>query len=116
VDWSPYEFRWKPGKLERAPRWVAPHQPRLDWQMWFAALGSYRANQWINGVAIGVLRNNPEVIRLLGENPFPDKPPRYVRAILYEYNFTTPAERRATGHWWKRRELKEYFRPVALNE
>jgi predicted DCC family thiol-disulfide oxidoreductase YuxK len=116
VDWLPYEFRWKPVNLQHAPRWVAPHQPRLDWQMWFAALGSYRGNQWINGVAIGMLRNDTNVMRLLGDNPFPDQRPRYVRAILYEYNFTTPEERRATGNWWKRRELKEYFRPVSLNE
>ena len=116
IDWLPYEFRWKPGDLQRAPRWVAPHQPRLDWQMWFAALGGLRANQWIGGVAIGLLRNEQPIIGLLARNPFPEQPPRYVRAILYEYNFTTAAERRATGNWWKRRELREFFPTVSLNE
>jgi predicted DCC family thiol-disulfide oxidoreductase YuxK len=116
IDWQPYEFRWKPGDLARAPRWVAPHQPRLDWQMWFAALGGLRSNQWISGLAIGLLRNEAAVVGLLARNPFAENPPRYVRAILYEYNFTTPAERRATGEWWKRRELREFFPSVSLNE
>jgi hypothetical protein len=83
--------------------------------MWFAALGGVRSNQWISGLAIGLLRNEEAVLRLLARNPFPEKPPRYVRAILYEYNFTTPAERRATGEWWKRRELREFFPTVSLN-
>ena len=116
IDWSPYEFRWKPGDQQRAPRWVAPHQPRLDWQMWFAALGGLRSNQWISGLAIGLLRNEAAVVDLLARNPFAERPPRYVRAILYEYNFTTPAERRATGEWWKRRELREFFPAVSLND
>lgn len=114
IDWTPYEFRWKPGALKDAPRWVAPHQPRLDWQMWFAALGGYRPNQWVDGLIIGLLRNQPPVVGLLARNPFPEKPPRYIRAILYEYNFTTAAERRATGNWWKRRELKEFLPTVSL--
>ena len=68
------------------------------------------------GLAIGLLRNEGAVVDLLARNPFPEKPPRYVRAILYEYNFTTLAERRATGQWWKRRELREFLPTVSLNE
>ena len=116
VDWVPYEFKWKPGEPGVMPRWVAPHQPRVDWQMWFAALGSYRTSQWIDGLMLGLLRNQAPVVDLLARNPFRQKPPRYVRAILYEYNFTTASERRATGNWWKRRELKEYIPSVSLNE
>ena len=114
IDWVAYQFKWKPGELNAAPRWVAPHQPRLDWQMWFAALGSARANPWFFGLCEGLLTNSPSVLGLLRENPFPERPPRYVRAILYEYHFTSPEERRATGNWWKREEKREYVRPVSL--
>jgi predicted DCC family thiol-disulfide oxidoreductase YuxK len=108
IDWHAYEFRWKPGELTDAPRWVAPHQPRLDWQMWFAALGSYRQNVWFLRFADRLFANEPTVIALLARNPFPDAPPRYIRASLFDYQFTTPAERRESGAWWKRRELREY--------
>ncbi len=114
IDWLPYRFKWKPGDLDRAPCWVAPHQPRLDWQMWFAALGSVRGNSWFVGLAQGLLTNSQSVVRLLEQNPFPEKPPRFVRAILYEYQFTTEEERRAKGNWWKREEKREYLRPVSL--
>jgi hypothetical protein len=116
IDWSPYSFKWKPGDVKNPPRWAAPHQPRLDWQMWFAALGSARQERWFAGFVERLLQNSPSVIGLLEHNPFPQKPPRYVRAILYDYHFTTVSERRETGNWWKRRELREYMRPVSLGE
>ena len=113
-SWREYEFKWKPGDTKRRPGFVAPHQPRLDWQMWFAALGSARQNPWFQGFLLGLLEGSPQVLALLEKNPFPDQPPRYVRALLYEYRFTDPAEREATGAWW-RRELKGlYFRPASL--
>ena len=113
-EWQPYEFRWKPGALDQAPRWVAPHQPRLDWQMWFAALGNYRQNPWFVSLLERLLRNTPAVTRLLERNPFPETPPRYVRARLYEYRFTTWEEHRATGAWWKREESGEYLPAISL--
>ena len=113
-EWLPYEFKWKPGALERAPGWVAPHQPRLDWQMWFAALGDYRQNPWFVSLLERLLRNTPEVTRLLAQNPFPEKAPQYIRARIYEYRFTTQAERRVSGTWWKREENGEYLPPVSL--
>ena len=116
TNWRPYEFKWKPGDLAHAPRWVQPHQPRLDWQMWFAALGSPRSQPWFYGLMQGLLTNSPSVLRLLGTNPFPDHPPRFVRALLYQYHFTTTAERRANGDWWKREEKREYLPPVSLSE
>jgi predicted DCC family thiol-disulfide oxidoreductase YuxK len=114
VEWLPYEFNWKPGDVNQPPRWVAPHQPRLDWQMWFAALGTYQQNPWLAGLALGLLQDNPDVIGLLAHNPFPENPPRYLRATLYDYHFTSTAEHRATGAWWKREKLGEYFPPVSL--
>ncbi len=114
IEWLPYEFHWKPGALETAPRWAAPHQPRLDWQMWFAALGTYRQNSWFISLLERLLRNTPEVTRLLAQNPFPENPPRYIRARLYEYRFATWAEYRSTGAWWKREERGEYLSAVTL--
>lgn len=114
VEWAPYEFKWKPGDVKGAPRWVAPHQPRLDWQMWFAALGTYRHNPWFVSFVERLLRNRPEVTGLLAHNPFPNAPPRYVRANLFEYHFTTVAEHEATGAWWKREERGQYLPAVSL--
>jgi lipase maturation factor 1 len=114
MEWLPYEFRWKPGPLNRAPGWAAPHQPRLDWQMWFAALGTYRQNPWFVRFLERLLRGTPEVTALFAKNPFPQDPPRYVRARLYQYRFTTSAESRTTGDWWKREEAGEYLPAISL--
>ncbi len=115
IDWVAYEFKWKPGDVNRAPRWCAPHQPRLDWQMWFAALGGPRQEQWFENFVVRLLENEPSVTQLLARNPFPDKPPKYVRAILFKYQFTTSEEHRATGAWWERREIGEFFSEASLN-
>ncbi len=113
--WKPYEFRWKPGDVTRRPRFVAPHQPRLDWQMWFAALGTYDEQPWFVPFCARLLEGAPSVTRLLAKNPFPNAPPRYLRATVYEYRFTSRAERRATGAWWKR-EQKGLYLPVLSRE
>ena len=110
----PYEFRYKPGDLMRAPRWVAPFQPRLDWQMWFAALGNYRQNLWFVGFVARLLEGSPEVLGLLEKNPFPDHPPQYVRAMVFEYSFTDWQTHRQTGAWWKREALGTYLPPVGM--
>jgi hypothetical protein len=106
--WMAYEFRYKPGDVRRRPGFVEPHQPRLDWQMWFAALSPYEATSWFQGFELRLLEGSPEVLGLLGENPFTSHPPRYVRARLYDYRFTTAAERRSSGGWWVRRLVGEY--------
>ncbi len=106
--WRPYEFRWKPGDVTRRPRFVAPHQPRLDWQMWFVALGTCEENPWVIAFLGRLLQGSHDVERLLLKNPFPNHPPRYIRAVLYEYRFTDSAERRSTGAWWKREEKGLY--------
>ncbi|MEP6708625.1 MAG: lipase maturation factor family protein [Verrucomicrobiota bacterium] len=116
IDWQPYEFKWKPGNVMRAPGWCAPHQPRLDWQMWFAALGSYQQNPWFVRTAICLLEGKSDVARLFARNPFPERPPRYVRAIVYRYRFTTAAEHGQSGAWWKRQELGEYLPTVSLEQ
>jgi hypothetical protein len=114
--WLAYDFKYKPGDLKRPPAWVQPHQPRLDWQMWFAALGSYQSDRWFVSFMRRLLDGSPDVLALLAGNPFPSAPPRYIRAQLYDYRFTNFAERRVTGAWW-RRELKgEYFPTVSLKQ
>ena len=114
--WRAYRFRWKPGPLDAAPRFVQPHQPRLDWQMWFAALAEVRQNPWFLRFARQLLEGSPEVLALLAENPFPDGPPRFVRARLDRYRFTTLAERNDSGKWWKREELPPYLPEVSLDD
>jgi predicted DCC family thiol-disulfide oxidoreductase YuxK len=114
VTWQAYEFKYKPGDLARRPSFVEPHQPRLDWQMWFAALGNYRTDPWILQFMARLLEGSPPVLRLLRENPFPDAPPRYLRAELYEYRFTTPQERSETGDWWHRERRGIYVPEISL--
>ena len=113
--WKEYEFRWKPGDVRRPPRFVAPHQPRLDWQMWFAALGSLEENPWFVNFLARLLQGEPAVLRLLAKNPFPETPPRYVRAQLDDYHFTDRATRRSSGAWWRREPLGLYC-PVISRE
>jgi hypothetical protein len=112
--WRAYSFRYKPGDLGRPPRWAAPHQPRLDWQMWFAALGNYRENPWFVNFALKLLEGSPEVRGLLEADPFGGKAPQYVRAELFDYSFTNGEERRKTGNWWKREARGLYLPAVGL--
>jgi hypothetical protein len=115
VTWKPYEFKWKPGDVTRRPQFCTPHMPRLDWQMWFAALGEIRGEPWLVNTMVRLLEGEPTVIHLFEKNPFADKPPRAIRAVEYSYHFTTFAERRATGAWWKRdAEPRIYCPPLQL--
>ena len=116
IDWLPYEFKWKPGDVKRAPGWCAPHQPRLDWQMWFAALETPQENRWLIALVFRLLQGSRDVSGLLSRNPFPDKPPRYIRAMFYRYRFTTVDERHQIGAWWKREELREYLPALSLDQ
>ena len=114
VTWLPYEFRDKPGDIQRRPMFVAPHQPRVDWQMWFAALGDYRENVWFVHFCLRLLQGSHQVLALLEKNPFPQHAPKHVRALLYRYDFTESAERRATGSWWRRERIGTYLPSIAL--
>ena len=113
VEWREYDFRYKPGDVARRPRWNIPHQPRLDWQMWFAALEDPRRLRWFSRFLLKLLENEPVVTALLEKNPFPDKPPAYVRAQFYDYSYARSAEK-AKGLWWERRLLGLYFPAVHL--
>jgi len=113
LDWREYEFRYKPGDVARRPPWNIPHQPRLDWQMWFAALEDPRQLRWFWLFLEKLLHDEPAVTSLLARNPFPDKPPLYIRARFYDYSYTD-AWARARGRWWERRLLGPYFPAVRL--
>ncbi len=112
ATWREYQFRYKPGALDKPPRLAAPHQPRLDWQMWFAALGP--APAWFVRLLERLLEGTPEVLSLFASNPFPDHAPRYVRALLYDYHMTDRQTRRNTGAWWRRELLGTYVPAVKL--
>jgi hypothetical protein len=117
--WKPYAFRWKPGDPRRQPSFAGLHMPRLDWQMWFAALGTYRENPWFIDFLARLLQGSPEVVALLDHNPFPDQPPHYIRAVFYTYQFTDRTTRNREGIWWRRIPLGLYCpvlsRRFALN-
>ena len=107
-EWQTYHFRWKPDEPERRPRFVEPHQPRLDWQVWFAALSGFQRTPWFASFLARLLEGSPPVLRLLRTNPFGGDPPRYVRGRLWDYRFTSIAERRQSGRWWARTLIGEY--------
>jgi predicted DCC family thiol-disulfide oxidoreductase YuxK len=116
VHWREYTFKYKPGDVRRPPRWNIPHQPRLDWQMWFAALGTPSQNPWFSRFLQRLLENSPEVTALLGSNPFafPHQPPLYVRALLYDYRYSSREEKEKTGAWWVRQPEGIYYPATAL--
>jgi hypothetical protein len=116
IGWKAYEFAYKAGDLHRRPPWVAPHQPRLDWQMWFAALGSYDSEPWFQRFCRRLLEGSPDVLRLLAYDPFAGRAPRYIRATLYQYRFSDRAAWRADGVWWTRERLGEYSPVLSLDQ
>ena len=106
--WREYEFKFKPGSSTRRPPFIAPLQPRLDWQMWFAALGRFEHNPFVANLMARLFEGSPEVLGFFADNPFASAPPRYLRAQLYEYEFTAPSEIWSHGRWWTRRPLGPY--------
>jgi len=110
-NWIAYPFAYKPQDPRQRPRIYAPYQPRFDWNLWFASLGSWRENMIVPSTEERLLRGAPDVLALFAGNPFPQGPPQLVRAVLWQYWFTTMAEKRATGMWW-RRELMGVYAPV----
>lgn len=113
VEWREYAFRYKPGDVNRRPPWNIPHQPRLDWQMWFASLDDPRRLPWFQRFLERLLKNEPSVTALLEKNPFPDAAPQFIRAQFYAYTFTD-SEDKAKGVWWQRRLLGLYFPEAQL--
>ena len=112
--WEPFLFRYKPGPLNRHLPWVEPYQPRLDWQMWFASLSGARENPWFIRMMIGLLRGSKPIGALFEQTPFSGVPPKFVRATIYEYHFTSWEEREKTGNYWKREIQGLYFPIVGL--
>jgi len=116
THWREIAFRWKPGDVRRRPAFVAPHQPRLDWQMWFAALSDFRREGWFLAFCERLLQGSRPVRSLLAHDPFAAVPPRYLRAVVHDYRFTDPALRRATGAWWRREPVGLYCPVMTLQD
>jgi hypothetical protein len=109
--WTPYVFRYKPQALDKAPGVYAPYQPRFEWNLWFASLGDWQQNDLVPLTEQRLLENDSDVLFLFQGNPFAQAPPRYVRAVLWQYWFTSMEEKRRTGNWWKR-NLMGLYAPV----
>jgi hypothetical protein len=114
-NWTPYLFRYKPQLLDQAPGIYAPYQPRFEWNLWFASLDDWQRNNLVPLAEERLLENDPDVLALFRGNPFGQAPPRYVRAVLWQYWFTSMDEKRRTGNWW-RRELMGLYAPVLTRE
>src|SRR5467141_19151 len=106
--WVVYPFRFKPQDPSKAPGIYAPYQPRFDWNLWFASLSSWRQEPIVVRTEQSLLRGDGDVLLLFAGNPFPHAPPRQVRCVIWQYRFTTPAEKRSQGMWWKRQQLGLY--------
>jgi lipase maturation factor 1 len=113
--WMTYEFKYKAGDVRRRPPIVAPHQPRLDWQMWFAALESYREAAWFRSFCTRLLEGSPDVRHLLASDPFNGRPPRYIRAVLYRYHFADSTTHRKEAVWWTREVIGDYSPVLTRN-
>ncbi len=113
--WREYEFRGKPNDPTRMPPQIAPYHLRLDWLMWFAAMSQYYEHPWFVHFVGKLLEGDRATLSLLLSNPFPQKPPQFVRAQLYEYHFANPDEHKRTGAWWTRNLVGAYFPAVSLH-
>jgi lipase maturation factor len=113
AEWKPYPYRALPVALDQRPVVIAPYQPRLDWQMWFAAMGTPEEYPWTIHLVWKLLHNDPGALSLFAGNPFPERPPRYVRAVLYRYAFAPAGDPR--GRWWTREELGLWLPPLSAD-
>jgi hypothetical protein len=107
-EWVPYPFRYKPQDPAKPPGIYAPYQPRFEWNLWFASLGVWRDNMFVVSTEERLLANNPDVLTLFADNPFANAAPKFVRAVMWQYWFTSLAEKKATGMWWRREDLGLY--------
>jgi Lipase maturation factor len=113
-NWTAYPFRYKPQALDKPPGIYAPYQPRFDWNLWFASLGDWQQNNIVPLTEVRLLTNSPDVLHLFAGNPFAAAPPKYVRAVLWQYWFTTMKEKHDTGNWWHRQLLGLYAPTLML--
>jgi lipase maturation factor 1 len=114
-NWTPYPFRYKPQDVKTRPGIYAPYQPRFDWNLWFASLGSWRDYPIVANTEIRLLSNDSDVLNLFAGNPFTQQPPQQIRAVVWQYWFTSMAEKRSSGNWW-RRQLLGLYAPVLERE
>jgi len=114
--WLPYELQNKPGDLDCAPPWVAPHMPRLSWRLWFSGMGPPASSPWVLPLIEKMLTNSPAVMGFFAHNPFPNQPPRYIRTLVYNYHFTDDAKRSASGDWWWRDDRRSWLPPLMLRD
>jgi len=114
ADWKPYIYKGLPVALDKQPPQVAPYQLRLDWQMWFAAMSTPDEYTWTYSLVWKLLHNDPRVVSLFARNPFPDKPPRYVRAVLYRYEFAEPDN--PEGLWWNRERVEMWIPALSAHD
>jgi len=114
-NWVAYPFRYKPQDPSKPPGIYAPYQPRFDWNLWFASLGSWREYPIVPNTEVRLLENDADELALFAGNPFPRQPPTQVRAVLWQYWFTTMAEKRQTGMWWHR-QLVGLYAPTLQRE
>jgi lipase maturation factor 1 len=113
--WTPYPFRYKPQATNQPPGIYAPYQPRFDWNLWFASLGDWEQNNLVPFTEERLLSNSPDVLSLFRGSPFAAAPPKYIRAVLWQYWFTSMKEKRDTGNWW-RRQLLGLYAPVLTRQ
>jgi hypothetical protein len=112
--WQEYELPCKPGDVHRRPCFITPYHYRLDWQIWFAAMSRYERQPWLVHFVAKLLRGDRGARSLLARDPFPDRPPRYIRAELYRYEFTRIGD--GSGAWWRRTRVREYMPPVSASD
>jgi lipase maturation factor 1 len=116
IEWKEYLFFHKPSEITRRPRRISPYQPRIDWQAWFLPLRNYRYDEWFGNFIFRLLKGTPEVLPLVRYNPFPDRPPKFIRTVLYEYIFSSKEEKNQHGWWWKREYRGLFTRSVSLED
>jgi hypothetical protein len=114
ADWKPYIYKGLPVALEQRPPQIAPYQLRLDWQMWFAAMSSPAEYPWTVNLIWKLLHNDPNAVSLFARNPFPDQPPRYIRAVLYRYRFAEPGNEQ--GLYWNRDRVGIWLRAMSADD
>ena len=116
VEWKEYEFYFKPGNVAWRPRRVSPYQPRLDWQAWFLPFRPFQVEWWFQAFLVRLLQGSQSVLQLLRYNPFQEKPPLYIRALIYDYEFTSWEEKKMSGHWWKRKYVGVFLPAMRLEK
>jgi hypothetical protein len=114
ATWKPYPYKGLPVALDQRPPQIAPYQLRLDWQMWFAAMASPAEYPWTLNLVSKLLHNDPGAVSLFASNPFPNQPPRYIRAVRYRYTFAKPGN--PHGQWWQRERIDNWLPPLAAND